>query len=103
MHIFAFLTKKKQKSPSNNHSPKRQISFIRGRRYRIDVPYALPKDALEEERINFQHYALSKLLGGNYQAPIDHSVSRILDVGTGTAQWVCRFRRGGRTQNPNGF
>lgn len=94
MSIFSFLTQKKQKSLSNNHHrPQRQVAFIRGRRHRVDVPYALPKDALEEERINFQHYALNKLLGGNYQAPIDHSVGRILDVGTGTAQWAYDIAR----------
>ncbi|BCL79650.1 class I SAM-dependent methyltransferase [Ktedonobacteria bacterium brp13] len=94
MDIFSFLTNKKQKPLSNYHQlPKLQVSFIRGRRHRVDVPYALPKDELEEERINFQHYALHKLLGGNYHAPIDHTVERILDVGTGTAQWAYDIAR----------
>ncbi|GCE18565.1 class I SAM-dependent methyltransferase [Dictyobacter kobayashii] len=53
----------------------------------------MPKDELEEKRLNFQHYALHKLLGGNYYAPIDHTVERILDVGTGTAQWAYELAR----------
>ncbi|GHO84368.1 class I SAM-dependent methyltransferase [Dictyobacter formicarum] len=89
MPIFSFLTKEKPTHQSNCPSvPTCPVSFMRGRRHRVDVPYALPKDEREEERINFQHYTLHKLLGGHYHAPIEPTVERILDVGTGTGKWA---------------
>ncbi|GER89047.1 hypothetical protein KDW_32090 [Dictyobacter vulcani] len=89
MGLFSFLRRKKSAgSTCPDHLFTRPVAFIRGRRHRVDVPYALPKDEREEERINFQHYTLHKLLGGHYHAPIDPTVQRILDVGTGTGKWA---------------
>ena len=63
---------------------------IAGRRYRVDVPYVLPKDLQEVGRLDFQHYALRALLKGNYSAPSRVLAPRqILDVGCGTGRW-CR-------------
>ncbi len=39
---------------------------VRERRYREDVPYFLPKDLEEIDRLDFQHYALRASLQGNY-------------------------------------
>ena len=62
---------------------------IEGRTHRCDVPYLLPKDNQEIHRLDFQHYGLKVLLGGNYKAPIDPSHTRfILDVGSGTGRWI---------------
>jgi SAM-dependent methyltransferase len=64
--------------------------LIAGRRYRIDVPYALPKDLQETNRLDFQHYALRALLKGNALTPLRVLTPRhILDVGCGTGRW-CR-------------
>ncbi len=63
---------------------------IAGRRYRVDVPYVLPKDLQEVGRLDFQHYALRALLKGNYSAPLRVlAPKQILDVGCGTGRW-CR-------------
>ena len=64
--------------------------LIAGRRYRVDVPYVLPKDLQEIGRLDFQHYALRALLKGNYSAPLRVlAPKQILDVGCGTGRW-CR-------------
>lgn len=58
-----------------------------GRRHREDVPYALPKDLEEGQRLNLQHYLLRYALRGNYAAPLSPTISMILDVGSGTGIW----------------
>src|SRR5438067_108538 len=58
-----------------------------GRRYREDVPYVLPKDLGEDERLNLQHYILRYVLKGNYVAPLGERVTHILDVGSGSGIW----------------
>src|SRR5579883_2657232 len=58
------------------------------RTYVLDVPYLLPKDALEDQRLNYQHYALYKTISNHYLAPLTPtSAQTILDVGTGTGIW----------------
>lgn len=59
----------------------------RDRRYREDVPYALPKDLEEGQRLNLQHYIFRYALRGNYAAPLPESISAVLDVGSGTGIW----------------
>jgi ubiquinone/menaquinone biosynthesis C-methylase UbiE len=56
------------------------------RRYHKSVPYMLPNDMAEVNRLDFQHYVLRSILRGNYQAPISNP-SAILDVGCGTGAW----------------
>ncbi|MGH2479699.1 MAG: methyltransferase domain-containing protein, partial [Ktedonobacteraceae bacterium] len=58
-----------------------------GRRFREDVPYALPKDLEEGQRLNFQHYIIRYILRGNHAVLLDQSVKNILDVGSGTGIW----------------
>lgn len=57
-----------------------------GRQYLADVPYVLPKDDGEINRLDFQHYLLRVTLRANYAAPIGTPTS-ILDVGCGTGRW----------------
>jgi len=64
------------------------------RRYVADVPYLLPKDALEDQRLNYQHYVLYRTISNHYLAPLTpESVHTILDVGTGTGIWPAEMAR----------
>jgi ubiquinone/menaquinone biosynthesis C-methylase UbiE len=61
-----------------------------GRRHRGDVPYLLPKDEKEIQRLDYQHFILRQVLKGNTFAPVDSLLrkrSHVLDVGCGTGRW----------------
>ncbi len=58
------------------------------RAYLPDAPYLLPKDALEDDRLRFQHYALYHAFGNHYLAPLRPDTKTILDVGSGTGIWA---------------
>lgn len=63
-----------------------------------NTTYILPRDAPEEERLNFQHALLTKTFGGLYRAPLDAShIKRVLDIGCGTGNWAIDYAK----QNPN--
>ncbi len=49
--------------------------------------YIFPRQQAEVNRLDLQHYALAEVVGANYLAPV-HDPAGILDVGTGTGQWV---------------
>ena len=51
------------------------------------VPYMLPRHPSEIHRLDVQHYALLAAVGTNYCAPV-RTVTRALDVGTGSGQWA---------------
>ena len=64
-----------------------------GRQMVQGVPYALPKDMGEANRLDLQHYIARYALRGNYLAPIGTGPGQfvpheILDVGTGTGRWA---------------
>lgn len=59
----------------------------RGRHYVTGVPYVLPKDLDETNRLDFQHYMLRSFFRSNYLAPISQPRD-ILDVGCGTGRWA---------------
>ncbi|MBX5459084.1 MAG: methyltransferase domain-containing protein [Thermogemmatispora sp.] len=64
------------------------------RRYLIDTDYLLPKDLIEANRLDFQHFYLKHVLKSNYLAPLDKGrVRSILDVGCGTGRWVIEMAR----------
>jgi SAM-dependent methyltransferase len=74
--------------------PPAEASIIfdeRGRRHRTDVPYLLPNDAQEQERLNYQHYLFRHILQGKDTfAPVDALLKKggtVLDVGCGTGRW----------------
>jgi SAM-dependent methyltransferase len=56
------------------------------RRFLKHVPYMLPKDLGEINRLDFQHYALRATLKANHLAPLENP-RLILDIGSGTGQW----------------
>ena len=57
-----------------------------GRRFTRGVPYILPSDDEEINRLDFQHYMLRYALRGNYAAPL-RQPRAILDVACGTGRW----------------
>jgi SAM-dependent methyltransferase len=63
-----------------------EIARAMERRALGGVPYLLPRDANEIDRLDLQHYALQEALGANYLAPVE-SPEVVLDVGCGTGQW----------------
>ena len=75
------------KTPSQAH-------IIAGRNYVMHIPYSLPKDFPENERLNFQDHFLHAVLGTDILAPLDVAqVRSILDVGCGTERWAHRIAR----------
>lgn len=59
------------------------------RTYLQDVPYLLPKDAQEDQRLHFQHHVLYKTISNHYLAPLSPATATaMLDVGTGTGIWA---------------
>ena len=64
----------------------RDNGSLMGRLFLRGVPYVLPKDMGEVNRLDFQHYMMRSALRGNYGAPI-RSPESILDVGSGTGRW----------------
>lgn len=61
--------------------------FVGGRKHAVGVPYALPQDSEEINRLDFQHYLLRHAFRGNFAAPVENPRS-ILDVGCGTGRWA---------------
>ena len=64
-----------------------------GRRHLAQVPYLLPKDVLETQRLDFQFYLIRSILHDNYASPLRSDVTSILDVGCGTGRWVMEMAR----------
>lgn len=63
------------------------VGMIAGRLRARGVPYNLPRDLEEMNRLDFQHYLFRSALKGNFAAPVTQPRS-ILDVGTGTGRWA---------------
>jgi SAM-dependent methyltransferase len=60
---------------------------VGGRTHARGIPYVLPRDLEEMNRLDFQHYVLRQAFRGNFVAPVKNPVA-ILDVGTGTGRWA---------------
>jgi ubiquinone/menaquinone biosynthesis C-methylase UbiE len=67
--------------------PDQRFRLFGGRQHLAAMPYPLPKDMSEINRLDFQHFLLRTGLRGNYAAPVDQPTS-ILDVGTGSGRWA---------------
>jgi ubiquinone/menaquinone biosynthesis C-methylase UbiE len=63
------------------------VQWMGGRRHVADVPYALPNDLQEMNRLDFQHFFLRQAFRADYLAPIGQPRD-VLDVGTGTGRWA---------------
>ncbi|MEO7000173.1 MAG: methyltransferase domain-containing protein [Ktedonobacterales bacterium] len=75
-------------SPTTARSaPRQRFRWIRGRRYIEGSSYIGPKDAAADNFLDFQHFIVRKVLGGNHQAPLQ-APGAILDAGCGTGRWV---------------
>ncbi|HEY7974543.1 MAG TPA: class I SAM-dependent methyltransferase [Ktedonobacterales bacterium] len=64
----------------------KRFRLFGGRRHLVAVPYPLPKDMSEINRLDFQHYLLRTGFGGNFIAPVSDPRA-ILDVGSGSGRW----------------
>jgi ubiquinone/menaquinone biosynthesis C-methylase UbiE len=60
---------------------------VGGRRRKAGIPYIVPWDLEEHNRLDFQHFMLRYALQGNYAAPIRNPAA-VLDVGSGTGRWA---------------
>lgn len=69
----------------SSHTPPRW-AWMGERRHAASVPYVLPKDEQEVNRLDAQHFMLRYMLHGDYVAPIT-TPTTILDVGCGTGRW----------------
>ncbi|ORY96222.1 S-adenosyl-L-methionine-dependent methyltransferase [Syncephalastrum racemosum] len=76
-------------SSSQSTSQKRTID---GRRYHDDnVPYVLPDDDEDKDRLHQQHWMLKLAYGNNFDAPVEAQLENgavVLDSGCGPATWT---------------
>ncbi len=63
------------------------VAMVAGRLRTRGIPYVMPRDLEEINRLDFQHYLLRSVFSGNYLAPLEAPAS-ILDVGAGTGRWA---------------
>ncbi|MFI5273701.1 MAG: class I SAM-dependent methyltransferase [Ktedonobacterales bacterium] len=87
-----FSRKRAAKNAVADAPTSRSLFSLGGRSHLANAPYMLPKDDLEINRLDFQHYMLRYALRGNYAAPLRAPAS-ILDVGCGTGRWALEMAR----------
>lgn len=89
--LFFFRCRKPKKAVPDVQKWKQEKTvsspLTKQRSYVSDAPYLLPKDALEDQRLNYQHHVLYRTISNHYLAPISPTTATILDVGTGTGIW----------------
>lgn len=68
-------------------SPRHRWAWLSGRRILTNTPYVFPKDKIEGDRLDLQHYLYKQAMGGNYRAPI-RQPRTILDIACGTGIWA---------------
>ncbi|KAI8051157.1 S-adenosyl-L-methionine-dependent methyltransferase [Syncephalis plumigaleata] len=85
-----FSNRASRSTGSNNSSGNRKNDTARfqmnmGRRYHNekDVPYFLPNDNVEQDRLDALHFIMQELINGNHLCQLDNPLS-ILDIGAGT-------------------
>ena len=67
--------------------PDQRFRLFGGRQHLAAMPYPLPKDMDEINRLDFQHFLLRTGLRGNFAAPLGQPTD-ILDVGCGSGRWA---------------
>ncbi|HEX8731495.1 MAG TPA: class I SAM-dependent methyltransferase [Ktedonobacterales bacterium] len=87
MRWFGFGRGRQSTAATDTPAGKGIFRISGGRRHVAGIPYALPKDDAEINRLDFQHYMLRYALQGNYLAPINQPHD-ILDVGSGSGRWT---------------
>jgi SAM-dependent methyltransferase len=85
MPLFQFRSRRR--SIVTETAPDRRFRLFGGRRHLAAMPYPLPKDTSEINRLDFQHYLLRTGFRGNFAAPLADPTS-ILDVGCGSGRWA---------------
>jgi len=77
---------------SGTEEPVREGRFrwIHGRRYVAGTVMTGPKDASSDQFLDFQHFIVRHVLGGNHQAPLTQPRA-MLDVGCGTGRWAAEM------------
>ncbi len=86
MRWFGWI-RRKRGANAGAEAEDRPTALIGGRVRTRGIPYQMPLDIEEMNRLDFQHFMLRALLRGNYIAPIRRPQS-VLDVGTGTGRWA---------------
>lgn len=76
---------RKSSDPTPGEPPRWR--WLGGRRM-LNAPYVMPKDKVEGDRLNLQHYLLKVAASGNYRAPLRQAPRAILDVACGTGIWA---------------
>lgn len=86
--MFAWLRRRKKRASQGPSSPTNAVvSQGPGRRRLEEVPYLLPSDFEESNRLDMQHFMLKTAFGADALAPIQQPRS-ILDVACGTGRWA---------------
>lgn len=98
MLLFDRLFRRKKRTSAQAQMPeaasiKPKTTWLDNRARLDDAPYLLPKDLLEDNRLNYQHHVLHFAIGSHYVAPLPRTLHHILDVGTGTGIWVGEMAR----------
>lgn len=84
MPWWTFWRRKRQAGERLERSE--QTRSVGGRTFTRGIPYTLPSDSEEINRLDFQHYMLRYALSGNYAAPL-REPREILDVACGMGRW----------------
>lgn len=72
----------------------KDYAYENGRRYHSyrEGHYVLPNDEQEQDRQDLLHHVRNLVLNGAlFRAPLENSVQRVLDIGTGTGIWAIDF------------
>lgn len=87
MWWFGWLSRDSRRNQPSGVANSSLRGSIGGRRHAVGVPYVLPQDSEEINRLDFQHYLLRHAFHGNFAAPL-YNPHDILDVGCGTGRWA---------------
>ncbi len=87
MLFFNWFRRAPRQTETSQAQPARRWAWLGGRRILTNTPYVFPKDKIEGDRLDLQHYLYRQALGGNYRAPI-RQPRAILDVACGTGIWA---------------